>query len=56
MDNEHDKSDKRPDGAPPEQATDAEEGQADAARGTPESSAGVPNEDGQATGNPANAG
>ena len=56
MDNEHDRSDKRPEGAPPEQVADDEEGQADAARGAAESNAGVPNEDGQATGNPANAG
>lgn len=56
MESKHDESDKRPEGAPPEQVADDEEGQADAARGAAESSAGVPNEDGQATGNPANAG
>ena len=56
MDDDQNKSDKRPEGAPPEQVADDEKGQADAARGADEANAGVPNEDGQATGNPANAG
>jgi hypothetical protein len=51
---ERSESDQLPEDAPPEQApADDEEG---GARGEAEQSSGVPNEQGQATGNPANAG
>ena len=51
---ERSESDQLPEDAPPEQApADDEEG---GARGEAEQSSGVPNVQGQATGNPANAG
>jgi hypothetical protein len=50
---ECEESDQLPEDAPPEQAPEDDAGEA---RAEAEESSGVPNEQGQATGNPANAG
>ncbi len=55
MDRDRDESDQLPEDAPPEQIHKDEE-EREGARGDAEESAGVPNEEGQATGNPASAG
>jgi len=49
-----DESDELPEGTPPQEIH--EEEKREGVRGGPEENAGVPNEAGQATGNPANAG
>jgi len=50
---QREESDQLPEDAPPEQAPEDDEG---TTRDEAEHSSGVPNEEGQATGNPANAG
>jgi hypothetical protein len=55
MEEQRDESDKLPEDAAPEQAHE-DEAQVNSAREEAESNTGVPNESGQATGNPANAG
>ena len=52
-DAEREESDQLPEDAPPEQTPEDDEGNA---RSEAEQSSGVPNEEGQATGNPPNAG
>jgi len=56
MESHREESDQLPEDAPPEQVPDDDAEQGPEARGDAEGNAGVPNEDGQATGNPKNAG
>jgi hypothetical protein len=55
MESHREESDQLPEDAPPEQTPEDEE-EGESARDDAEANAGVPNEDGQATGNPLNAG